>query len=225
MPQMDDSEFDKALLRAAFARAERGGWSRMSIAAAARDAGLPLERARARFPNRLAVLMRFGSVADREVLASMTPDGTVRDRLFDLLMRRIDVLQEHRGGLLALLRHLPADPGLVALLALATRRSMRWMLEAAGISSQGLTGRLRAKGLMALWLWVIRAWASDESEDLSVTMAALDQALSRAEQLASWLPKDDPEPPEFPEASEPLPVTLPEVPPEPPPPPASPEIA
>jgi hypothetical protein len=40
---------------------------------------------------------------------------------------------------------------------------------------------------MAVWLWGVRAWERDESEDLSGTMAAVDNALQRAERLASWL--------------------------------------
>ncbi len=185
---MDDTEFDKALIQAAFARAERTGWGGMSVAAAATEAGLPLAQARARLPNRLAVLMRFGTIADQEALAGITPDGSARDRLFDLIMRRIDVLQAHRGGVLALLGYLPTDPGLALLLGLATQRSMRWMLEAAGLSATGLRGELRAKGLVAVWLWVVRAWRGDDSPDLSATMAALDSALNRAEQAEGWLP-------------------------------------
>ena len=68
-------------------------------------------------------------------------------------MRRIDTLQAHRAGVLALLRALPADPPTALLLALATRRSMRWMLEAAGIPTRGIRGELRVKGLLAVWLW------------------------------------------------------------------------
>ena len=75
-------------------------------------------------------------------------------------MRRIDALQVHRAGVLALLRALPADPPTALLLALATRRSMRWMLEAAGIPTRGIHGELRVKGLVAVWLWTIRAWRS-----------------------------------------------------------------
>ena len=40
---------------------------------------------------------------------------------------------------------------------------------------------------MAVWLWTIRAWRRDDSADLSGTMAALDIALSRAEQAAGWV--------------------------------------
>ena len=112
----------------------------------------------------------------------------MRDRLFDLLMRRIDTLQTHRAGVLALLRALPADPPTALLLALATRRSMRWMLEAAGIPTRGIQrrtagegpGRRSGSGRCA-------PGAPTTSEDLAATMAALDAALRRAEQAAGWL--------------------------------------
>lgn len=61
---------------------------------------------------------------------------------------------------------------------------MSWMLEAAGIASAGPLGLLRAKGLLAVWLAVLRVWLLDESPDLAPTMAALDRHLRRAEQFA-----------------------------------------
>ena len=61
------------------------------------------------------------------------------------------------------------------------------MLEAAGIPTRGVRGELRVKGMVGAWLWAIRAWRTDESEDLQSTMAALDTALRRAEQAAEWL--------------------------------------
>lgn len=82
------------------------------------------------------------------------------------------------------------------------------MLEAAGVSTQGLWGEARVRGLVAVWLWTVRAWRSDETEDLSATMAALDVALRRAEQAAEWLggrsrPAAEPPPPETPPPPEP----------------------
>jgi AcrR family transcriptional regulator len=184
---MDDAEFDRALIAAAFQVAAEKGWRSLSVGAAARAAALPLARARERFPGRAAILLKFGRLADQSALETEPSDGPVRDRLFDLLMRRIDALQSHRAGILALLHALPAEPPTALLLALATRRSMRWMLDAAGIPTTGLNGELRVRGLMAVWLWTVRAWRADETEDLSATMAALDAALQRAEQAAGWL--------------------------------------
>jgi len=184
---MDDTAFDKALIAAAFQLAAEKGWRSVSVAAAAQAAALPLARARERFPGRFAILLRFSRLADQAALGEASGEGTTRDRLFDLLMRRIDALQAHRAGVLALLRALPVEPRTALLLALATRRSMRWLLEAAGAATRGIHGELRVKGLVAVWLWTLRAWQSDVSEDMSGTMAALDQALGRAERAAEWL--------------------------------------
>ncbi len=206
----DDAAFDRSLIAAAFAIAARTGWGRVSVAEAAGEAGLPLARARARFPGRVALLLRLGLAADQAALTDVPLVGSPRERLFDMLMRRIDVLQEHRDGVLALLRYLPTDPPLALLLSRATRRSLRWMLDGAGVSTRGLRGELAVSGLTAVWLWTVRAWQTDESADLTATMAALDKALTRAERAANWLDgRSRPATPEPPAAEEPVPPPTP----------------
>jgi AcrR family transcriptional regulator len=216
---MEDPDFDRLLVDAAFRLAGQDGWPRMRVARAARAAGLPLDRARARFPGRGAILLAFGRMADQAALATAAAEGDPRDRLFDLFMQRLEFLQAHRPGVLALFRALPADPPLAVLLAAASRCSIAWLLEAAGIDITGIDGALRTSGGLAVWLWAVRAWREDESADLSTTMTTLDRALSRAEQAAGWLRRGAP-PPMQPDADSPpdapaesLPVVLPENPP------------
>ncbi len=184
---MDDTEFDTRLISAAFAQAADTGWPGLSIVEAARKAGLPLDRARMRFPGPGAVLRRFGVLADAAALAEVAGEASPRDRIFDLLMRRFDVLQQHRDGMVALLRVLPLNPLLSLALGGATLRSMAWMLETAGMSAAGLRGLVRAEALVGVWLYTLRAWKDDESADLSGTMAALDKALDQADRLFGWL--------------------------------------
>jgi ubiquinone biosynthesis protein COQ9 len=184
---MSDTEFDTALVTAAFRLAGEEGWRKVDVVKSARAAGLSVAEARGRFPSRATILLRFGRLADQAALLDAPDDGPVRDRLFDLLMRRFDVLQTHRAGVKALLRALPAEPPTALLLACATRRSMRWMLQGAGITATGPRGELQVRGLVAVWLWAVRVWERDESDDLSATMAAVDTALRRAERVASWL--------------------------------------
>jgi ubiquinone biosynthesis protein COQ9 len=184
---MSDSEFDTALVAAAFRLAGDQGWRDITVAAAAREAGLSLVEARERFPSRTAILLRFGRLADQAALTDASADGTVRDRLFDLLMRRFDVMQTHRAGVKALMRFLPAHPSTALLLTRATKHSMRWMLQAAGVPATGPRGEIQVRGMLAVWLWGIRTWDRDDSDDLSGTMSAVDTALQRAEQIASWL--------------------------------------
>lgn len=184
---MSDTDFDRALIASAFRIVAEEGWNKVTVAAAARAAGLSLAEARRRFPGRMAVLLRFGQMADAAALEDAPSAGPVRDRLFDLLMRRYDALQPHREGIRRLLRALPLDPGLALLLHEATRRSMRWMLQGAGLAATGLGGEMQVHGLTTIWYWGLRTWERDESEDLSSLMATLDTALHRADRLASWM--------------------------------------
>ena len=185
---MTDAEFDQALITAAFSLGASAGWASVSPAAAAREAGLPLEQTRRRFASRLAILLRFGELADAQALSDALDTGPARERLFDVIMRRFDSLQHHRAGVLALLQALPGEPATALTLAAATTASMGWMLEAAGVPSTGLRGALASQGLTGVWLYALRAWRTDESPDLSGTMAALDRALGQTERVAGWLP-------------------------------------
>jgi len=224
---MTDEEFDAALVASAFAVAGARGWRHVSAAAAAREAGLDLACARARFAGHGPILRRFGQLADQHALTGALAEGATRDRLFDVLLRRVDFIQSHRAGVLALLRMLPLEPHLAAWLARETETSMGWMLEAAGVSALGPRGALRKKGLVAVWAWGMRAWLRDESADLSATMAAFDVALTRAEQLAARFTGEAPAGPLAPEADTPFeptpepppfdPPAPPPLPPEPPP--------
>ncbi len=184
---MTDQDFDQALITAAFSLAATVGWSAVSPGAAAREAGLKLEQTRARFAGTHDILLRFGALADAHALSDALDTGPVRERLFDVVMRRFDALQHHRAGVLALLDGLPTDPAASLLLAGATAHSMAWMLEGAGVPTGGWRGALASQGMVAVWLYTLRAWRTDETQDLSGTMAALDRALTRAERVAGWL--------------------------------------
>lgn len=185
--ELTDAEFDRALVAAAFQLADERGWSEVTVTAAARQADLKLDRARERFMGLASILGRFGRIADQAALAHASADGGSRDRLFDVVMRRIDVLQAHRAGVLALRAYLPRHLGLALMLGAANDASMAWLLEASGIPTTGLRGKLRVRGMMAVWLYTLRAWQDDELEDLSTTMAALDRALDRAVQVEGWM--------------------------------------
>ncbi|MBV8914040.1 MAG: TetR family transcriptional regulator [Acetobacteraceae bacterium] len=215
---MDNAEFDRAVVKAVFEQAAVRGWADTSLVEAAQDAQLDLTRVRARFPGRGAVLMRFGVQADQAALGGASTNGAPREKLFDMLMNRFEALQAHRGGMMALLQALRVDPATAVLLYGATLRSMKWLLEAAGVPASGLMGQLRVHGLMAVWLYALRAWERDESEDLSATMAAVDRGLDRAMQAERGVPgrramQDGPAPePPAPEGGEgELPGSAPQV--------------
>jgi hypothetical protein len=187
---MNETDFDTALadatlVTAAFALGAEKGWRHVSPAAAARYAGLDLAKVRAAYPCTGSILKKFGEMADAAALSNALTEGSVRDRLFDILLRRFDFLQLYRPGVVALLHALPFCPPLAFVMTELNIASMGWLLEGAGVDATGLRGALAKRGLLAVWAYGIRAWADDESEDLTATMAAVDKALARAESIVN----------------------------------------
>ncbi|HEV2303548.1 MAG TPA: TetR family transcriptional regulator [Stellaceae bacterium] len=175
------------IIDAAIAAIEREGWRRLSLAAIAAEAGLPILAVYRVFGSKQAILAGLMRRIDEKVLAdppAPEPDERPRDRLFDLMMRRFDALLPYRPAFAVLRRELPADPASALCLGAALLRSMRWMLEAADIATSGLGGALAVKLAAAAYLSAMRVWGRDDSPDLGRTMAALDAALRRIER---WL--------------------------------------
>lgn len=145
------------------------------------------------YPDRTALVAGVMARVDTAVLAGTPrhadPEETARDRLFDVMMRRYDALKLHREAIRSIVRAAQRDPLLALGLAPATRRSMAAMLEAAGLSSEGISGAVRQNGLLAIHAAVSRVFDRDDSADLSKTMAALDSRLKTAERWAQTFDK------------------------------------
>lgn len=192
---MNDHDLKIALVDAAFALGGAQGWSRVSPAAAAKYAGLDLAQSRSLFPCNAAILKVFGQQADAFALHGALTEGSVRDRLFDILLRRFDYLQSRRAGVAALMRYLPFCPPLAVVLAELNIASMGWLLEGAEIEATGFRGALKKRGLLGVWLYALRAWSGDESPDMTATMAAVDTALAKFESLTGrfgWVAQSQP---------------------------------
>jgi AcrR family transcriptional regulator len=165
------------------------GWRNVALADIAAASGLSLAQLYAIFPSKGAVLRAFELRINEQTLAGGTDaTDTVRDRLFELVMRRLDALAPHKTAVRALLRDLPRDPVVALCGGPRFLGAMRWMAEAAGVDTEGIGGLLRIKGLAAVYLTTLRAWLNDETTDNSKTLAALDRALKQAEFFARSIP-------------------------------------
>ena len=177
---------DESLIAALWRVIAAHGWPGLTMRRLASEAGVEAASLRERFPTRLDLLLLHGRVMDQAVMAGTIPGqgGSARDRIFDVLMRRLDAMQPHREGILRLFEDMRRDPALALALAPHIGVAMRWMLEAAEVEAKSCEARLLALGLTGVWLATIRAWARDDSPDMGATMAALDSALDRAERIA-----------------------------------------
>lgn len=176
------------VIAAAFELAQARGWENVSFVDIAEAAGFTPLEIHDDFADKTDILMTYGRMLDRKILETAGEAGeeeTPRDRLFDLLMERFDLLNEDRGAIISILCSFKGDPKQAVIALPHLGRSMSWMLEGAGISTVGITGAVKVAGLTGVYLNVLRSWKDDESPDMAGTMAALDRSLGRAESFAN----------------------------------------
>jgi len=162
----------------------------IGFAEIAARAGVSLAELRNVFGAKLAILAAHQKEIDRRVLAGIDADMAQeppRERLFDVLMRRIDVLSPHKAAVRSLMHSAARNPGLALALNGLAVRSQQWMLTAADIPASGPRGALRAQGLALLFASVLRTWLHDDDPGLARTMSALDRALARGQRVAGLL--------------------------------------
>jgi AcrR family transcriptional regulator len=162
---------------------------RIGLKELAAQAGVTLAELRGEFGSPLAVLAAHVKETDRKVLAEIDPDmeeESPRERLFDVLMRRLELLAPHRDAVRSLLRSVRRDPPLALALNKMAVCSQQWMLTAAGIGAAGPKGMIRAQGLALLFANVLRTWVDDD-EDNTLTLAALDRDLARGQRFVGLL--------------------------------------
>jgi AcrR family transcriptional regulator len=165
------------------------GWRNLAMDAVAERAGLSLGEVLMQVPSKTHLMLSFLARIDQRTLSPVkriNPEDSPRERLFEILMRRFDALNEKREAAKAVVTGVSRDPAALAAGLCRVERSCAAMLSAAGISTGGLLGLARIQGLKAVAAYSLRAWMNDDSADLSKTMAALDRALARAEKLASF---------------------------------------
>jgi len=165
-------------------------FERIDLSEIAARAGVSLGAMRAEFPSALAIYAAHVKAIDRAVLDGGEGDMAEeppRERLFDVLMRRIELLKPHKEAVRSLLRSAGRNPGLALALNGLAVRSQQWMLTAADIHASGPRGVLRAQGLALIWARVLRTFVNDDDEGLARTMAELDRALGRGARLIGFL--------------------------------------
>lgn len=188
-----DIKVSEQLIEAALTLAPVKGWRRLTLADIAAEAGVGLAGMYEAFPSKTALLAGLLRYVDHKVLSegAVARDQSMRERLFEILMRRFDVLQANRLAFTEILREVVFEPLSWLPVAPDFARSMLWMLEAVGLPTTGLAGNLRVKGLAVLYLKTLRTWIDDESMDQARTMAALDRGLRELEGLGRRLPGFD----------------------------------
>ena len=179
------------IVDAALALATTRSWRDVRLDDIAGEAGISLAQLRKLVSSKVAVLRAIVARSDHELLSSLEKDpveGDVHDRLFDIIMRRLELLEPHKAAIRNIIDN-PADGAADwASLAGALVDSQGWTLAAAGIEEAGRNEAVRRQGLALVTARTIRVWVNDDDPGLAKTMASLDRQLRDG---AKWLGRLD----------------------------------
>lgn len=163
------------------------GWQGFSFNLLAEKAKITLADIKENFKGRGAVLTALSLRLDDAMLSvdsEELADLPLRDRIFELMMSRLEAMTTYRQGMVRLMTDATRDPELLVFTGCRLDRSMSWLQDAAGLGASGLRSRLQRHLLTAVYLKSLKTWSKDESGDLAKTMASLDKDLRRIEPFA-----------------------------------------
>lgn len=178
------------IVDAALRLAGEHGWRGLSMDRIAASARVGLVKLRQEFRTKAHILAAFTRAVDDAVLGKVTPadmETAHRDRLFDVIMTRFELMAAYKSGLRRIRDDLQYRPGESLAQFGAAARSNYWMLAAAGVDAEGSRGFLRLPGLMTIYARVFDIWLEDNDPGLAKTMAALDNRLRRGERFMQRL--------------------------------------
>jgi ubiquinone biosynthesis protein COQ9 len=177
---MDNGSAAKLRIRqAAFALAERMAWNRISMGAIARQADLSLAQLLQHAPSKAAIIEGFASDIDRAMLLVFEkhpPEGGPHDRLFDVMLKRLEILAPYRHAIESILKGVSAEPPESLRLLQSAYDSVGWMISAARVEEEAAWQSFGRLGLLRLYLRILAVWTRDDA-GLSRSMATLDRGL------------------------------------------------
>jgi ubiquinone biosynthesis protein COQ9 len=174
------------IISAAMRLAAERPWQEVSLREIAEAAGMNLAGLSDYFSSKTDILRAFVKRVDHEVLAQAPvpqPGESKRDALFEVVMARFDVLAPYKSALRSIARSGETEVAMVG----AIFASQGWMLQAAGIDSEGPAGVLRTVGLASVYQSAFRTWLDDDDPGQARTMAVLDRMLHRGESFMGVL--------------------------------------
>jgi hypothetical protein len=179
-----DSAVRRDLARAALSVAASKPWRDVTLMQLAHEASRPVaDFFGASLGEAIDCVEEAFDRAIADDLDALDAGQSVRDRLFDLIMRRFEAMEGHRAAVLAMEVGQDRDPMLMGAAHQRHVRAARWVLAVAGLEADGMTGQARSQGLGVIIGQARAAWRGDDAGDFAKTMASLDKNLRRAEEM------------------------------------------
>lgn len=164
---------------------ETHGIKGLTVEAVAEKIGIPLSELNRLYPEQAYLILSLIEPLHERAMINLPKfsEETVSERLFESIMAHFDEALPYKLGAGRLCNEIVWHPCLLMTLKPYALKMTKTILASAGLETSSLLGSLRARLYLGFFLYILWIWLSDNSEDQSKTMAALDQGLKKGESV------------------------------------------
>ncbi len=181
------SQKEILLINKGFGLIDEIGWEKFSLKKLADKEKISLKEIKNYFSCKNSVVDKFSLMINRNVESKISINdfegSSTKDILFELIMMRFDEMQIFKGALKKILKDTKRKPVLLRIISSNVLNTMDFYLDLSNSYKNSPIDIFKKNFLFLIYSVSFRAWLSDNTEDLSKTMAELDKLLSIAEKF------------------------------------------
>ena len=189
-------EIEKNYIKKGFDLINDIGWEEFSIEELSIREKIPLNELKIYFKCKYSIVDRFSKLIDKNIESKLRiqdfENSSKKDILFELMMMRFDEMDEFKSSLAKILDASKNKPLLISIITKNVMNTMDFFLELSNSYNNYAFDFLKKNFLFLIYSITFKTWLSDNTEELSKTMAELDRLLSTAEnfqkKISSFLP-------------------------------------
>ena len=172
------------------------GWEEFSLEKLSTKEKIPIDDLKVFFKCKNSIVDKFSRMIDKKIESKLRiddfKDSSKKDILFELIMMRFDEMEGFKGSLVKILDVSKNKPLLISIITKNVMNTMDFFLELSNSYNNYAFDFLKKNFLFFIYSITFKTWLSDDTDDLSKTMAELDKLLSTAEnfqqKVSSFLP-------------------------------------
>ena len=181
----DIIDIKNRLIQSALELAASSFWADISMDDIIAHAQVDHDDARVLFADKIDILTAYGRQVDMQMVRNLYGTfgevETTRDKIFDTIMERFDILNDNRDGVLSILNAVTIDPKQAMHSLPNICNTIEKIMNVSGVNSNGWKGCILNVALSGIYIKTLRTWAMDSSVDMATTMANLDKSLEHFE--------------------------------------------
>ena len=186
-----ENKIKSKLFKIAFKELLEGNWKKLNIKSLSLKSKLSVEETLSIITSKEELLDIWSHEINLKIMNLVSvkelKDVSKKDRILELMLCRLDVLEDYRTEIFALMT-LSRENTLETCMAWSRiNKAMKYIMNVSNIDTNGKKGMLKIKVLSIIWIITIKEWQQSKTKDNTFVMSNLDKRLTKIDKLNSTI--------------------------------------